>query len=463
MSASTDSPTFTRHQVAILTLLMGAGFLLSADFSILNVAVPSIGEGVGLGLSQLPWITTAFALPAAGFTLLFGRLADLVGRRKLFMTAMVVLIAASLLGGLTSSPEVLLAARALQGLSTAMAIPASMSLLTTTFEEGKLRERALGLNGALLSGGFTFGALAGGTLVSAFSWRAAFLVNVPVALAILVATPLMLRESSTPENVKLDLPGAVTVTAGLLAGIYGVLEQQWAVVGLGVALLAAFWIIELKVEQPLAPVRILRRPTVKWGNYAGLVIFMMLTGMVFLMTIYLQQVVGLSPVVTGLVLGLPGLVAVAAGIVAGSLIGKVGNVRLLTISMAVQGLAILPLAFLGTTPSILYVVVPCLVVAFFAHVSAIVSFIVTGTSGLPNEEQGLATGLTSMTQQVAITVGTPILVAVATTQATEAVGVQFALRVDVAFTLLSALVVGIGLTSRARQEEPVADGVHAGV
>lgn len=451
---TTTTPRFDRHQLAILCLLMGAGFMLSADFSILNVAVPSIGDGVGLDLSQLPWITTAFALPAAGFTLLFGRLADLVGRRKLFMSAMVVLMAASLLGGFANTPEVLLAARALQGISTAMAIPASLSLLTTTFEEGPLRARALGLNGALLSGGFTFGALAGGVLVSTFSWRAAFLVNVPVALAILVATPVLLRESSVRAKVKLDIPGAVTVTGGLLATMYGLLETQWTVFAVGVVLLVAFWVIELKVAQPLAPVRILRRPTVKWGNYAGLVIFSMLTGMIFLMTVYLQDVVGLSPLMTGLALGLPGLVAVAAGVIAGRLISRVGNARLLTISMVVQGLAILPMVFIGATAASLYVIVPCLVVGFFAHVSAIVSFIVTGTSGLPDEEQGLATGLTSMTQQVAITVGTPVLVALAATQAVESSGIKLALGIDVAFTLLSAAIVAMGLRTASEQTMP---------
>ena len=153
---ATSPPRFSGKQRIILLVLLGAGFMVSVDFSILNVALPETGAGIGMEVAQLPWITAAYALPSAGFALLFGRFADLFGRRKLFMASMVVLTVASLLGGFATSPEVLLAARALQGLATAMALPAALSLLTTTFAEGAIRERALGLNGALLSGGFTW-------------------------------------------------------------------------------------------------------------------------------------------------------------------------------------------------------------------------------------------------------------------------------------------------------------------
>ncbi|WP_239161834.1 MFS transporter, partial [Acrocarpospora phusangensis] len=265
------APRLSGRQRLILLVLLGAGFMLSVDFSILNVALPEVGAGVGLGPAGLPWIASAYALPAAGFTLLFGRLADLFGRRRLFLSGMVVLTGASLLGGFAASAEMLLTARVLQGFATAMAIPAALSLLTTTFAEGALRDRVLGLNGALLSGGFTVGALAGGTLVSLLSWRAAFFINVPVAVAILLLTPFLIRESSSPGRVRLDLPGAVTVTGGLLAVIYAVIERHLLAAVAGVLLLAVFWLVELRSPAPLAPVRILGRPSVKWGNYAGFV------------------------------------------------------------------------------------------------------------------------------------------------------------------------------------------------
>lgn len=422
--------------------------MLSVDFSILNVALPKVGAGVGLGLSGLPWITSAYALPAAGLTLLFGRVADLYGRRTIFLSGIALLIVASLIGGFAQNSELLLTGRVLQGLSTALAAPAALSLLTTSFAEGPVRDRVLGLNGALLSAGFTIGALVGGTLVSLLSWRAAFFINVPVAVAILVLTPGLITESVLPQRVKLDLPGAVTVTGGLLAVIYSIIEKTIPVAIVGVVLLAVFWVIELRSSAPLAPLHILKRPTVKWGNYAGLVIFSMETAMIFLMTIYLQNVLDFSPLITGLIFGVPGLAAVAAGVLAGRLIGRHGSRKILALGMGVQSLATVPLLFVGDHRIALVIVIPALFVGFFGHVPAIVSYTVTGTSGLPNEEQGLAGGLTSMTQQVAITIGIPVLSAIAATQSGELTGIHLALGVDVAVTLVSVAFIWIGLRSR---------------
>ncbi|WP_308163989.1 MFS transporter [Nonomuraea sediminis] len=448
--------SFDTRQRLVLLILLGAGFMLSVDFSILNVALPEVGAGVGLGLAGLPWIASAYALPAAGFTLLFGRMGDLFGRRRLFLAGMVLLIGSSLLGGFAADPGMLLTARALQGFATAMAIPSGLSLLTTTFQEGAMRDRVLGLNGALLSGGFTIGALVGGTLVDLLSWRAAFFFNVPFALVILVATPFLIRESSVPERVRLDLPGALTVTGGLLAVIYAVVEKNVPAAVVGVVLLAAFWMIELRSPAPLAPVRILKRPTVKWGNYTGLVIFAMETGMIFLVTLYLQHVLGFSPLVTGLIFGVPGLASVAAGVIAGRFIGRFGGPKVLAVALAVQGLATLPLVFVGGELIALAALIPALFIGFFAHVTCIVAYTVVGTSGLPDQEQGLATGLTSMTQQVAIAVGIPILSSIAATQSTELTGIRLALAVDVAVTLLSVVLIWLGLhgTAGPASKEP---------
>jgi MFS family permease len=430
--------------------------MLSVDFSILNVALPKVGAGVGLGLTGLPWIASAFALPAAGFTLLFGRIADLFGRRRLFLSGVVLLTGASLLGGFASNPEMLLTARVLQGFATAMTIPAALSLLTTTFAEGAVRDRVLGLNGALLSGGFTVGALVGGTLVGLLSWRAAFFINVPVAVVILLLTPFLISESSLPDRVKLDLPGAVTVSGGLLAVIYAVIEKNIPSAVVGVLLLAAFWVIELRSPAPLAPLRILKRPTVKWGNYAGLVVFTMETAMIFLMTLYLQKVLGFSPLTTGLIFGVPGLAAVAAGVIAGRFIGRFGSRKVLAVGLSVQGLATLPLVFVGADRVALAVLIPALFIGFFGHVTSIVAYTVTGTSGLANEEQGLATGLTSMTQQVAITIGIPILSSVAATQSVELTGIHLALSVNVAVTLVSVVFIWFGLRPRGERRTAAA-------
>jgi MFS family permease len=364
---------FTGRQWVVLLVLVGTGFMLSVDFSILNVALPQAGAGVGLEPAQLPWITSAYALPAAGFALLFGRLGDLLGRRRLLLAGMALLAAASVLGGVATGAGMLLLARVLQGVAAAMAVPAALSLLTTTFAEGRLRERALGLNGALACGGFTVGALVGGTVVSALSWRAAFFANVPVALVVLLVAPVVLAKSREPARTRLDVPGAVTVTGGLLA-VYAVIERNLAVGLVGVLLLVAFRAIELRAPAPLVPVAILRRPSVRWGSVGGFVVFAVEPAVIFLMTLYLQQVLGLSPLVTGLVFGVPGLAAMVAGVAAGRAIGRFGVRAVLLATMAVEGAAILPLLVVGTDPVALAVVVPALFVGFFGHVAAIVAW-----------------------------------------------------------------------------------------
>jgi len=446
---NTDTSTrFTAQQRWILLLLLGAQFMMSVDFSILNVALPQVGAGVGLGLSDLPWIVTAYALPTAGFSLLFGRIADLFGRRRLFLAGIALLAVSSLIGGLASDPALLLAARAVQGFSTAIATPAALSLLTTTFEEGPQRARVLGYNGALLSAGFTVGALVGGFLVGALSWRWAFLINVPVALLILAVTPFLVKESRTPASVRLDLPGAVTVTAGLLAFAFGVTNRNlYALVG-GLLLLGVFWFIELRARNPLASVRILSRPTVKWGNIAGLVVFSMESALIFLMTLYLQKVLDFTPLVTGLVLGVPGLASIAAGLTAGPLISRYGQRAVLTGGLLVQTVFNAPLILLGAERASLWLLIPMLFIGFYGHITAIVSFMVTATSGLPNSEQGLATGLATLTQQVAITIGIPILGAVVATQSGVLAGVHMALVVNVAVTSVGVVLIWLGLRPR---------------
>ncbi|KDN82380.1 MFS transporter [Kitasatospora cheerisanensis] len=435
-----------------LFVLLGAQFMLSVDFSILNVALPQIGSGVGISSDDLPWVASAYALPAAGFTLLFGRIADLFGRRRLFLAGITLLTVASVLGGIAESGSLLLTARVLQGLSTAMAAPAALSLLTTSFSEGAMRERVLGLNGALLSGGFTVGALVGGTLVGLLSWRWAFLINVPVAVAILIATPRLIADSRAPEKVRLDVPGAVSVTAGLLAFTYGIIDKNILIAAAGVLLLGVFWVIELRAPAPLASVRILKRPTVKWGNFAGLVVFSMESALIFLMTLYLQDVLHYAPLTTGLIFGVPGLAAVAAGVIAGKAIGRFGTRTVLTVGLAVQGLATAPLILLGTDRVMLAVLLPALFISFFGHVTSIVAYTVTATSGLPDSEQGLATGLAALSQQVAATIGIPILSAVAASRAVQLDGIRLSLAVDVVVTLLAVALIWFGLRARAEAQ-----------
>ena len=265
------------------------------------------------------------SLCAAGFTLFFGRIGDLFGRRRLFLVGIAVLGISSLVGGLAGAPWMLIVARVAQGLATAAVTPAALSLLTTSFPEGPVRDRALGLNGALMAAGFTTGAILGGLLTDLLSWRWAFFVNVAVAVAVLAVAPSVLSETRPDRRPRFDVPGALTVTLALVTIVYGLTqagERSWGsphsygALLLGAVLLLVFGAVEQRVPQPLVPVRVLRRRTVGWGNVAGLLAFATETSVVFLLTLYLQQVLGFSPLTAGLSFAVLG-----AGTVVGGMVG----------------------------------------------------------------------------------------------------------------------------------------------
>ncbi|MEU6946963.1 MFS transporter [Streptomyces sp. NPDC046316] len=428
----------------VLLVLLVAQFMLAVDFSILNVALPVMGEGLGFSLAGLQWIATAFALAAAGFTLLFGRVADLVGRRRLFLAGMALLGISSLAGGLATDPTVLMAARVAQGLATAAVTPAGLSLLTSSFPEGPLRAKALGLNGALMSAGFTTGAILGGVLTDLLSWRWAFFINVPVALAVLLVAPAVLKESRPEVRPRLDIPGAITVTGGLLALVYGLTTEPLAL-PVGVALLVAFWFVERRAASPLVPVRILTRRTVVWGNLAGLVAFVTETSLVFLMTLYLQDVLGFSPLAAGLSFGVLGAGTVLGGVLASRFIGRYGSRAALVAGGLLQATATVSLYALGDDRSWLWLLLVATFAGGVGNMLAIVGFMVTATSGLPDSEQGMATGLATMTQQIGITMGTPIMSAVVVTSTTVLDGIGLAVLVNAAIVLAGAVLAGIFL------------------
>ncbi|MEV6635138.1 MFS transporter [Actinoplanes sp. NPDC051470] len=450
----------------VLAVLLTASFTLAVDFSILNVALPVIGAEVGFGLSDLQWIATAFALCAAGFTLLFGRVADIFGRRRMFLIGIALLGVSSLAGGLATNPAMLLTARAAQGLATAIVTPAALSLLTTSFPEGPRRERALGLNGALMAAGFTTGAILGGVVTDLLSWRWAFFINVVVAVAVLAVTPAVMTESRPDERPRLDLPGAITVTGGLLALVFGLTSagehgwgdpRAWGALLAGALLLLVFWNVEKRVAAPLVPVRIMRRRSVAWGNIAGALAFATETSLVFLLTLYLQEVLGFSPLTAGLSFAVLGLGTVLGGILGPKVIGRLGHPpRALALGMTVQAVATLVLVFLGHSQTWM----PLLLVATFvggvANLVAIVGFMVTATSGLPDEEQGLAAGLATMSQQVGITLGIPVMSAVvgavvasrnAENADTILTAVRTAIGVNTALCVLTAIAVAIFLSA----------------
>jgi EmrB/QacA subfamily drug resistance transporter len=439
----------------VLAVLLVAQFMLAVDFSILNVALPEIGDSLGFSLANLQWIATAFALCAAGFTLFFGRIGDLVGRKRIFLAGLAVLGAASLLGGLATSPTVLIVARVAQGLATAAVTPAGLSLLTTSFPEGPLRDKALGLNGALMSAGFTTGAILGGILTDLLSWRWSFFINVPVALAVLLVAPAVIKESRPEARPRLDLPGALSVTLGLLGIVYGLTqagEHGWtygpalAALLAGAALLALFSFVERKVAEPLVPLRVLRRRTVAWGNIIGLLAFVTETSLVYLLTLYLQKTLGFSALAAGVSFGVLGLGTVAGGMLAPKVIARTSTLTALVAGGLIQTVFTAVLLLLGDSTAWMGLLLPATFFGGVGNMLVIVGFMVTATSGLPDREQGLATGLATMSQQIGITMGTPIMSTVVTATAGVATagavlhGVTVAIAVNAALVLLGVLI-----------------------
>ncbi|MDQ1304603.1 MAG: hypothetical protein QG671_430 [Actinomycetota bacterium] len=451
-----EEKTTSRQKVAVAVLLT-ANFTLAVDFSILNVALPHIGRDLGFTTANLQWIVTAFALCAAGFTLFFGRVADLFGRKRLFLLGMILLGVSSLAAGLAAEPVMLLVARVGQGIATAMVTPAALSLLTTMFTEGPARARVLGLSGALMAAGFTTGAALGGLLIGLVSWRGAFFINVVVAVFVLAVAPFVLNDQKAVEHrPRLDTPGAITVTLALVALVCGIAtagekgwtnSAAWGLILAAIVLFAIFQVIESRVSEPLVAPALLKRSNVAWGNLAGLLAFATETSLVFPLTLYLQEVLGLNAVTAGLIFAWLGIGTVTGGLIAPRVIGKTSSKVAIVVGFIVQGAATLPLAFVSDHQGW---ILPLLIVTFIggvANLVVIVGYTVTSTTSVPSDQQGLATGLITMSQQVGITLGTPIMSALVTAFATETLlpGLQFAMGINAAICIVSALLVAVFL------------------
>ncbi|WP_043676518.1 MFS transporter [Streptomyces xylophagus] len=458
------TPKLSTRDKLVLFVLCAAQFMVALDFSVLNVALPTLGDDLGMSRSALQWAVTAFALPSGGFLLLFGRIGDLYGRRRLFLTGLALFGAASLLATFAWDPASFLTGRALQGLGAATIVPTGMSLLTTTFPEGPARDRALGISGTLLSLGFTVGMVAGGVLTDAFGWRSTMALLTLFAVLVLPLAPTLLPESRTPDRPRLDIPGAITVTGGLLALIYALstaadhgFARPDVITTLiaGVLLLATFTYVESRTPHPLISLPMLRRRMVAWGNLGGLVTFSMMSTVVFVLTLYLQETLHLSSFETGLVFGVQGILSAVAGVYAPKVIGRIGARRTLIASLTGQAAFTATLLTLNTHPWSVWVATAAVSLASMCHLGAIISYGLTVTSGVPDDEQGLATGLVTSTQQIGITIGIPLLGVLATTSGDLMSGVHTVVGIDAAIVVGAALLVAVGL-GRNRKADPAA-------
>jgi EmrB/QacA subfamily drug resistance transporter len=419
------SPAETaREKNFVLALLAMAQFVVVLDASIVNVALPSIGRALDFAQDDLSWVVNAYTLVFGGFLLLGGRLADLLGRRRMFVYGMWLFAAASLVGGLASSDVMLVAARAVQGLGAALISPAALSILTTTFAEGNERNRALGVWGAVAGSGGAVGVLLGGMLTEWAGWEWVLFVNVPIGIAAALVAPRLLDESRDDSSPSFDIAGAVSVTAGLALLVYTLVDAnnagwgstQTLVLGaLAVALLVAFVLIERRRRYPLVPFSIFRLRTLRGANVIGLLLGMSLFAMFFFISLYMQQVMGYEPLKAGLAyLPLAGLIIVSAG-GASQLVARFGFKPVLITGMLLLAGGLYLFSHVSA-PGGTYVgdvLFPSMLAAVGLGL-AFVPVTIAAVTGTRPSEAGLASGLINTSQQVGGALGLAVLATIST-------------------------------------------------
>jgi EmrB/QacA subfamily drug resistance transporter len=438
-----------------LALLALTQFVIVLDASIVNVALPSIGKALDFSQDNLSWVVNAYTLFFGGFLLLGGRMADLLGRRTIFMTGLVLFAVASLLGGLAQSDTWLIIARAAQGLGAALISPAALSLVTTIFTEGAERNRALGVWGAVAGSGGAAGVLLGGMLTEWAGWEWVLFVNVPIGILAAFLAPRLLPESRNEGERHFDIAGAVTITAGLSLLVYTLVDTNnagWAstqTLGLGaiaLALIGAFYVIERRQKAPLVPFPgIFRIRTITGINVSAVLVAAALFSMFFFISLYMQNVLGFSPIETGLAyLPLAVGIIISAGGSAG-LVTRFGFKPVLVTGLIVTAAGLL--WFSQVSPDGSYVgdvLFPSLLAAVGLGL-AFVSMTVAAVSGVETHEAGLASGLINTSQQIGGALGLAILATVANSRIDDLAASGTPMPVALTEGFQSAFLVGAGL------------------
>src|SRR3954471_11863945 len=398
------------------------------DIAVVNVALPSIQADLGFSQEDLQWVISAYALFFGGFLLLGGRAADLLGRRRVFLAGIVVFTAASLLSGFAWSEGALIGSRALQGLGAAVISPAALSILTTTFAEGSERNTALGAWGAVGAFGAVAGVLLGGVLTELLSWEWIFFVNAPVGIGAFLLAPVLLRESRDAHARSFDLPGATLVTSGLVVLVYAITQANdygWSsaeTIGLfaaAAALLAGFVGWEARASDPLMPLSIFRLRTLVGANIAGLILGTVLFAMFLMLTLYMQQVLGYSPLKTGVAYLAVAGTAIVWSALAAQLVTRVGVKRVLVGGMTflTAGLAFFTQVSVGG--SYATDLLPGFLVIAVGMGFSFVPISIAALAGVKPSEAGLASGLINTSQQIGGALGIAALSAVATSTTSD--------------------------------------------
>jgi EmrB/QacA subfamily drug resistance transporter len=414
-----------------LALLCATQFIIILDVSIVNVALPSIDRALDFSPSGLQWVASAYALTFGGFLLLGGRVADLLGRRKMFMVGLVVFALASFACGLSNSAGVLVGARAVQGIGAAIVSPAALSILTTTFEEGRERNTALGVWGAIAGGGGAAGVLLGGILTDTVGWEWIFFINVPIAAIVIALAPRLLQESRVEiDDPSYDFAGAVTVTSGLVLLVYalvGTTTHSWtsprtiALFAVSAILLIAFIIIEQRAKEPVLPLSIFRLHTLAGANVVGFFLGSSIFSMFFFLSLYQQFVLGYSPLKTGIGYLAIALTIVASAGVSQAFVTRIGVRPVLTTGMVLLVLGLLWFTQIDTDGSYVIDLLPGYLLAGVGLGFAFVPNTIAALEGVTPAEAGVASGLINTSQQIGGALGVAILTTVAATQ-TESLG-----------------------------------------
>ncbi len=412
-----------RRKWFALAVLLGVQFMVVVDIAIVNVALPSIQTDLGFSERNLQWVVSAYALLFGGFLLLGGRFADLTGRRRVLLAGLVVFTGASLLSGLAWSSGALIGARAFQGLGAALITPAALSILTTTFAEGKERNAALGAWGAVGAFGAVAGVLLGGVLTDALGWQWIFFVNVPVGVLGLVLAPILLTESRDARTKSFDVPGGVLVTGGLVTLVYAITQANaygWgsvATIGLFVgslALLAAFVAWETRTAEPLVPFSFFRLRTVVGANVAGLILGTAIFAMFLMLTLYMQQVLDYSAMRTGVAYLAVAGTAIFWSALAAQLVTRVGVKPVLAAGMISLSAGLIYFTQVSVGGSYLGDLLPGFLLVAVGLGFSFVPISIAALAGVPAAEAGLASGLINTSQQIGGALGIAALSAIAT-------------------------------------------------
>jgi EmrB/QacA subfamily drug resistance transporter len=413
-----------------LALLVAVQFMVVLDIAIVNVALPSIQVDLGFSQENLQWVISAYALLFGGVLLLGGRLADLLGRRRLFIVGTILFAAASLLAGLAWSEESLIGARALQGLGAAIITPAALSILTTTFAEGKERNIALGAWGGVGAFGAVAGVLLGGVLTDALSWEWIFFVNVPVGLVALALTPLLLTESRDLTAKSFDIPGAALVTGGLVALVFAITQANdygWTsaetigVFAASAALLAGFLVWETRASDPLMTFSIFRLRTLTGANVAGLILGTATFSMFLMLTLYMQQVLGYSAMRTGVAYLAVAGTAIFWSFLAANLVTRIGVKPVLIVGMTMLTAGVAYFTQVSVGGSYVGDLLPGFLLISIGLGFSFVPISIAALAGVQPSEAGLASGLINTSQQIGGALGVAVLSTIATTTTGDAV------------------------------------------